>query len=177
MAPATRVGGKKNIPWRSKERRASAQKKSRGLPFLAENVFDFVEERGVAVRRLVFHFHCGAELLDQSALVARQLCWRHDTNVVVQIAFAPAARIGQSPALDAKNGAALRAFRNLQFFFSVQSRHLQLRAESGLGDAQGDGAIQIRAAPLEERMFLDFEYNVQIARRPAIWPRFAFTGD
>src|SRR5713226_3656133 len=177
MAPATRVGGKKNIPWRSKERRASAQKKSRGLRFLAENVFDFVEERGVAVRRLVFHSHCGAELLDQSALVARQLCWRHDTNVVVQIAFAAAARIGQSPALDAKNGAALRAFRNLQFFFSVQSRHRQLRTESSLRDAQGDGAIQIRAAAFEKRMFLNFQHDVQIARRPAVRPGLAFAGD
>src|SRR4029077_19886508 len=36
---------------------------------------------------------------------------------------------------------------------------------------------QIRAAALEKRMFLDFEYDVQIARRSAVRPRLAFAGD
>src|SRR5712691_1204403 len=148
-----------------------------GGVLLAEDVFHLIEERGVAVRGLVFHFQGGAELLDQFALVARQLCWRQHTHVIVQIAFAAPARIGQSPALDAKNGAALRAFGNLQFFFPVQSRHRQLRTESSLRDAQGDGAIQIRAAAFEKRMFLNFEHDVQIARRPAVRPGLAFAGD
>src|SRR6266851_5336796 len=65
--------------------------KSSVLPCLAENVFHLIEDRGVAVRGLVFHFHCGAELLDQFALVARELCWRQHTNVVVQIALVAAA--------------------------------------------------------------------------------------
>src|SRR5258708_12984234 len=151
--------------------------KSSVLPCLAENVFHLIEDRGVAVRGLVFHFHCGAELLDQFALVARELCGRQHTNVVVQIALAAAAGIGQSLALDAKHGAALRAFGDLQFFFPVQSRHLQFRAESRLRDAQGDRAIQVRAAPFEERMLFDLEHNVQIARRPAVRPGLAFAGD
>src|SRR6266403_1782217 len=114
---------------------------------LPEDVFYLIEDRGVAVRGLIVHLHCGTKLLDQFPLVTRELRWRHHTHVVVQIAFATPARIGQSLAFDAKHGAALRAFGNLQFFFRVQSRHLQFRTESRLGDAQGNRAIQVRAAP------------------------------
>src|SRR6266550_7604185 len=144
---------------------------------LPEDVFHLIEDRGVAVRGLIVHLHCGAKLLDQFPLVTRELRWRHHTHVVVQIAFATPARIGQPLAFDAKHGAALRAFWNLQFFFRVQSRHLQFRTESRLGDAQGNRAIQVRAAPFEERMFSDFQHNVQIARRPAIRPGLAFAAD
>src|SRR6266550_2173290 len=144
---------------------------------LPEDVFHLIEDRGVAVRGLIVHLHCGAKLLDQFPLVTRELRWRHHPQVIIQIPFAASARIGQSLAFDAKYGAALRAFGNFQFFFPVQSRHLHFRAESGLRDAQGNRAIQVRAAPFEERMFFDFQHNVQIARRPAIRPGLAFTAD
>src|SRR5690242_1084064 len=91
---------------------------------LAEDVFHFVEDGGVAVGRLVFHFESGAELLDQFALIACELGWRQHADVIIQITFAAAARIGQSPAFDAKHGAALRAFWNFQLLFPVQTRHL-----------------------------------------------------
>src|SRR6266849_1595471 len=79
---------------------------------LPEDVFDFVEDRRVAVGGFIFHFERGAELLDQFALVTRELCRREHAYMVVQIAFAAAARIGQSPSLEAKDRAALRAFGN-----------------------------------------------------------------
>src|SRR5437016_14567165 len=141
---------------------------------LAEDVFDFVEDRGVTVRGLVFHLQRSPELLDQFALVARELCRRQDAHVIVQITFAAAARIGQSPAFDAKHGAALRAFWNFQLLFPIQPRHLQFRAESRLRDAQGNRAIQVRAATLEEGMLFDVEHYVQIAGRPAVWSGLAF---
>ena len=144
---------------------------------LPEDVFDLVKDRGVAVGRLVVNSDRVAELFHQFALLARQFRGRHHQDVVVQIAFAAAPRIGKSLALDAKDRAALRAFRNFQFFFPVQSRHLQFRAKRRLRNAHGDSAIQIRAAPLEERMFLDFQHHVQIAGRPAIWPGLSFAGD
>src|ERR1700694_2964345 len=144
---------------------------------LPEDVFHLIEDRGVTVRGLVVHLHCGAKLLNQFPLVPRKFRWRHHTHVIVQIAFATAARIGQSLAFDAKYGAALGAFGNLQLLFPVQSRHLQFRTESRLCDAQGNRAIQVRAAPFEERMFFDFEHNVQIAPWPAIRPGLAFAGD
>src|SRR5713226_7495801 len=88
----------------TRRRRVFAEEKFGMPPCLAEDVFDFIEDRGVAVCRLIFHLHRSAELLDQFALVARELCWRQHTNVVVQIALAAAAGLGQSLALDAKNG-------------------------------------------------------------------------
>jgi len=61
---------------------------------LAEDVFYFVEDGGVAVGGLVFHFLGGAELLDQFALVARKPGRGHHADMIVQIAFAAAARVG-----------------------------------------------------------------------------------
>src|SRR5207245_7376482 len=98
-------------------------------------------------------------------------------DVVVQVGLAATARISQPLALDAKHRAALRAFGNFQFLFPVQSRHLQLRAEGGLRNADGNRAVQIRTTALEERVLFDFEDNVQIARRPAIRPGLALAGD
>src|SRR5260370_34485036 len=144
---------------------------------LHEDVFDFVEDGGIAVSGLVFHFHRGAKLLDQFALVARKLRGRHHSHMVVQIASPAAARISQPFAFETKHGAALRAFGNLQPLFPVQSRHLQFRTESRLRDAHGDGAIQVRAAPFEVRMLFDLEHDVQIARRPAVRRGLAFAGD
>src|SRR5204862_1439404 len=77
---------------------------------------------------------------------------------------------------DAKHGATLGAFGNLKLLFSVQSRHLQFRTESGLRDAQGDGAVQVRAAAFEEEVLLDFEHDVQIACWPAVRPGLTFAG-
>src|SRR5438552_4666609 len=127
---------------------------------LAEDIFDFVEDRGIAVGGLVFHFESGAELLDQFALIAGELDWRQHADVIIQITFAAAARIGQSSAFDAKHGAALRAFWNFQLLFSVQSRHLQFGAQGRLSDAQRNRAIQVRSAPFEERMLFDFKHDV-----------------
>ena len=77
---------------------------------LAEDVFDFVEDSGIAVGGLVFDFHSGAELFEKLALLARELRGREDADVIVEIAFAAAARVGEAFALDAEDGAALRGF-------------------------------------------------------------------
>src|SRR5260370_5353219 len=82
------------------------------MPALPEDVFYFVEERGVAVRGLVVHFQRGIELFHDLALLARQLGGRQHPHMIIKIAAAAAVRVGQSLALDAEYGAALRAFRN-----------------------------------------------------------------
>ena len=45
----------------------------RRTPKLAEDVFHFVEDRGVAVGGLIFHFQGGAELFEEFALLAGEL--------------------------------------------------------------------------------------------------------
>src|ERR1700674_2387085 len=90
-----------------------------GKACLAEDVFHFVEDRGITVGRVVFDFEGGAKLLDQFALFAGELGWREHANVIVQVASAPTARIRQAFAFNAKYRAALRTFGDLQFLFPV----------------------------------------------------------
>ena len=86
---------------------------------LAEDVFYLVEDRGVALGRLVFYFQGRAELFDQLALFARELGGGQHADVIVQIAFAAAARVGESLGLEAEDRAALRALGNFQLFLAA----------------------------------------------------------
>jgi len=85
---------------------------------LPEDVFDLVKDRGVAVGWLVVDSDRVAKLFHQFALLACELRRRQHADVIVQIAFAAATQVCKSPALDPKNGAALGAFGNLEFFFA-----------------------------------------------------------
>ena len=86
-------------------------------------------------------------------------------------------RIGQALAFQADDGAGLRALRNGDFLVAIQAGHADLGAESGLRDADGNRAIEIRAAPLEKRMFLHVQDDVEIARRAAVGAGLAFAGN
>src|SRR5580704_6352019 len=144
---------------------------------LAEDVFYFVENGGIAVRRLVLHFYRSAELFEEPALLAREFCWRENADVIIEVALAATAGVGETFAFQAKDGAALCAFGDFKSFFAVEPRDLELRAKSGLRDAQRDGAVQISPAALKEGMFLDLEDHVEIAWRAAVRSGFAFAGD
>src|SRR5207249_4101056 len=128
---------------------------------LAEDVLDFVEDRGAALGGLIFDFERRAKLFHELALVARELRRCQHADVIVQVATATAVRVRQAFALDAKDRAALRAFGNLELFLAIQTGHLELRPKCGLRNANGYRAVQIRATPLEERMLLDVEYHVE----------------
>src|SRR5258705_10477654 len=95
--------------------------------------------------------------------------------MVVQIALAAAARIGQPVTLDAEHRATLRALGNLQPLFGVQPWGRQVRAERRLSDAHRNRAIEIGSAPLEERMFLDVQHHVEVAAGPTVGSSLAFT--
>ncbi len=73
--------------------------------------------------------------------------------MVVQVALATTARIGQAVALDSKHRAALRALGDFQSLFTAEPRHRNVRTERGLRDAYRNRAVKIRAAPLKKRMF------------------------
>jgi len=64
------------------------------MPALPEDVFDFVKEGGVSVGGLVVHFQRGVKLLHDLPLLARQLCGRQHTYMIVKIAAAAAMRVG-----------------------------------------------------------------------------------
>src|SRR5690348_8824241 len=142
---------------------------------LTENVFYLVEEGGIAVGRFVIHFQGGAELFKEFALLAREFRGRENAHMIVQVAFAAAARISETLALDAKNGAALGGFRNFELFLTVETRNLQLRAERCLRNAERNRAVKISAAPLEKGMLFHVEDNIKVARRTAVRRRLSFT--
>src|SRR5260370_38647009 len=75
---------------------------------------------------------------------------------------------------DAKLGATLDAFRNLELVRLLECRHFDFRSQRRLRHVDGDGAMQVVFVALEERMFFDLEHNVQIARRSAIGSGLAF---
>ena len=59
-------------------------------------------------------------------------------------------------------------------FLAGQRRHQNLRAQRRLRNADRNRAVEVGAAPLEKRVVLHFENDVEIARRPAVDPRLAF---
>lgn len=144
---------------------------------LAEDVFDFVEDGGIAVGGLVFHFERGAELFEELALLAGELSGSENANVIVEIAFAAAAWVGEAFSLDAENGAALRAFGDFELLVAIEAWDLELGAESGLRNAERNRAIEIGAATFKEGVLLDVKNHVEIAGSAAIGSWLAFTGD
>ncbi len=168
------------LPWEQQIPRCARDDNSEqegdiyGRGGLAEDVFDFVEDGGVAVCRFIVDLQGGVELLHQLALFARELAWSEYAHMVVQVATAAAMRIGKAFALDAEDRTALRALRNLQPLFASKAGHLEFRTERSLRDAQRNCAVEVRAAPLKEGVLLHFENDVEIAGRSAVGARFAF---
>src|SRR5271155_1192665 len=129
---------------------------------LPKNILHLIEERRIPLRRLVLHFQSLSQLLQQSPLVARHLRRNHHANADVQIPAA-AVRIRQALAFLAENLPGLRALRNFQIFLALQSRHANLVAQSRLRKTNWNFADQIRPAPLEERVLLNFQKNIKVA--------------
>src|SRR5713226_1505410 len=144
---------------------------------LTEDVFDFVEDGRAALGRAIFHAKRCSQLFEELALLARQFARSNHAHVVEEIALSSAARVRQPFALDTKDSAALRTFGNFQALFAGQRRNHNLRPQRRLRHADGDGAEQVRTAPLEEGMLLDLENDVKVARRPAIRSFLAFPGN
>src|SRR6185437_9984236 len=72
--------------------------------------------------------------------------------------------------------ARLRAFGNFQILFAMQRRDFHRCAKRRLRKTDRHRAIQIRPAPLKQRMLLHLKENIKVARRPAIHTRFALPG-
>jgi hypothetical protein len=142
-----------------------------------EDVFDFVEERGVAFDGAVFDFDDAVQLLEERLLFSRELGRNDDAHVDVEVAFA-AVGIGQAFAFAAEKSAGLRAFGNGELFvFAADGGNENFGAESGLRNGDGDVAIEIGAAALEVGMVLHFEENVEVAGNAAVGSLLTFAGD
>src|SRR5262245_45013960 len=137
-------------------RSVSAATTSRAGYALAKHVFDTVEEIAFVLfvrarPRLEFLFRqCVGELLDQLALILRQLLRRPHLNRCEQVAAATAVDVGHPLAAEPQRRTGLGPIGNLHRFGLVERRHLNLAAERERGEVDGDLAKQIVAVAAEE---------------------------
>src|SRR5690348_15660601 len=105
------------------------------------------------------------ELLQDVALLARQLHRRLDDDVAEEIARAPRAHRLDALAAELEELARLRLGGNRNARLAVERRHRERRAERGLREADRHLAMQVVAVALEDRMLAHADFDVEIARR------------
>src|SRR5215471_2111712 len=86
------------------------------------------------------------------------------------------ARVRHAAAAEFEDFAWLRAGRHLHFFGAFQRGHLNSSSQDGLGITDRDSANEILTIALEERMLLEVDHAVAIARRAAAGAGFPFAG-
>src|SRR5690606_19462209 len=108
------------------------------------------------------------ELTQQLALVLSQLhgCLNHD--VAVQVTGIAGAHALDALAAQAELLARLRAFRDIDCSLALQRRYFDLATQRRSDEAHGHLAVQIITIALKDVVFLDADFDVQIAWRPAI---------
>src|SRR5262249_10897427 len=96
-----------------------------------------------------------------------QLLRYQDPHADQVVAAASAPQPRHALAAQPQHGAALRAGRQLQLLVAVERRHVDLVAERGLGDVDGQLVDDVGVLPLEVRVRRDRNHDVEIARRAA----------
>ena len=93
--------------------------------------------------------------------------------MAVQIADRAGTQRLDAFAFHAHTAAGLRFFRNVQFDFTVQSRHFDFAAQCGNGKADRQFAMQVQAVAFEDFVLSYADIDVQIACRCAVLTRLA----
>src|SRR5712664_609851 len=117
------------------------------------------------------------ELLEQVALLAVELGWRLDRDPNVLISPAAAMQPGDALSLQPEHLAALRPRGNPHLHLAVESGHLDLCPQRRLSKGDGHLAEHLAVLADEDRMLLHVNDDVQVARRTAVVPGFAFAGE
>src|ERR1019366_5256499 len=121
-----------------------------------------------AADRLVLHRGRTLQLLQQFSLPLGELRRRLHFHLNVQIAPAMSVEHRYALALHPERCPGLRALGNFQHVFAIERGDRNLRSQPRLRERNGNGAIQVLAFALEERMLLGMQYYVEIAGRSAI---------
>src|SRR5258705_2686720 len=121
------------------------------------------------LRRRVLHL---TQLLEQLALLPRQLGRRPDVDADMEVAMAALAEARQALGAQAVRDTGLGAGLDLQHRLAERRGHLPLRAQRGLCEGDAEVVDEVVAVTLEARVFLDLEHRDEIAARPV-----ARTGD
>src|SRR4051794_24245324 len=116
------------------------------------------------------------ELLEQLALLLRQLLGDHDLHDRVEVAGA-AARIGVALAAQAQPPAARRARRDLHAALAVERLDLDLGAERRLPGRHRQVDVEVAALPPKARVPADAHAQEEVARGAAADARPALAGE
>src|SRR6266550_643418 len=121
------------------------------------------ELAALLLRRRVLHL---TQLLQQLALLRRQLGRRPDMDADMQIAMAALAEARQAFGAQAVRHTGLRSRLDPQRRLAKRRGHLHLRAQCGLREGDAEVVDEVVAVTLEARIFLDVEHRDEIAARP-----------
>src|SRR4030095_2408094 len=163
-------------------RRGPTPTSSAGQQRLSKNVFDAIEQSliGLIADRRRFELFLGqrfGELLEQLPLLFRKLLRCRDLHGHQEIAAPTPRYIGHALAADAERTSGLRAGWNGERFLAVERGNLNLTTERQRGEVKRDLAVEIVAIPLEERVLLNVNDHVQVARRATARSSLAFAGE
>ncbi len=128
---------------------------------LAENVFDFAEER--ASLWAVFHFERGTEFLQEFALALGEFGGRLHADLHKQVAGTATIENWNTLILDAHGVAGLRAFGNFERLVAAQGGDGDFRAQRGLHEGNGNDAAEVIAFALEKLVLFHMQNNVKVA--------------
>src|SRR5690349_9868202 len=107
------------------------------------------------------------EFLEQLALARGQLPRRLDEHADDLVAATVAVHVRDAAALQPERLARLRPGRDLHLRRALERRHVDLRAERRLREADRHVADDVRPLADEERVLADVEHDVEVARRAA----------
>lgn len=145
-----------------------------GRTLFADGVFEFVHEafvEGVGFGSAEF-----GELLDEFFLFFVEFCGGFDLDGDELVALSVAAQVGHAEAAQFEYGAGLCAVGDFEFGFPFERGHGDGRAEYRVGEADGDGAVEVGFFAFKDGIGFDIDAHVEVAAGATIAPGFAFTG-
>ena len=116
------------------------------------------------------------QLFQELALMLGQLDWSFYGDVAVQVAGEAGANAFDALAAQPELLAGLGALGQVDGGFAIQGGHTHFTTQSSRGEADGHGAMQVVAIALEHLVFLQTDFNVQVAWGAAIGAGLAVAG-
>ena len=121
-------------------------------------------------------FNMPVKFFQQVFLLASQLDGGLDRDLAHQVTDRATADRFHTLAAHAEHFAGLRLGWNLEIHTTVQGRHFQFAAQCGRDETDRDITEEIAFLALKDRVLLDRDLHIEIARRTATLPGLALTG-
>lgn len=115
------------------------------------------------------------QLLEELSLLFAEVLGDDEVGADKNIAAAVAVDVGNSFAANPEASSRLRAGGDVQRLGSFECGNLNVRAERGLGNGDGDAAKQMFFVALENLVLADMDDHVEVSRRASMKPGLSFT--